>query len=93
MSRNIAAETVYELDILCATDDEMMLPTYVHDAKSIDTVITKYAARYVESIVVFDSYWFFVTSLDSFMHHRAFLDDCADKSMALFQAKLEATIK
>ncbi|KAG0161934.1 hypothetical protein DFQ30_004810, partial [Apophysomyces sp. BC1015] len=93
VSRLLTVGATYELDVLCATDDERMLSTYAHDTKSIDAVITKYATRYIESIVIFGSYWFFITSVDAFMHHRACLDDCADNSMALFEDKSVATIK
>ncbi|KAI7878510.1 hypothetical protein K492DRAFT_117466, partial [Lichtheimia hyalospora FSU 10163] len=56
-------------------------------------VATKYAPQLIESIIQFDEFFFFVTSLDLFWHNRPDVDDCANNESIAFSVTPNAAIK
>lgn len=84
----------YVVDTFSASNEDQLQPTIVHDSDSLDQAVTRHAQRYLESIITFEaekrSFWFFVTSLDAFVHGKPMIDDCADKSMVHYEEKLVA---
>ena len=69
-------------------DDQ--LPLYVHNANSIDTVVQRVAKHYIESVVIFDEFWFFITAFDAFSTRTH--DDCSNNSDKPFYETATASI-
>ncbi|KAI8143237.1 hypothetical protein BJV82DRAFT_105430 [Fennellomyces sp. T-0311] len=69
-------------------DDE--LPLHIHNAKSIDAVVQRTAKHYIQSIVIFDEFWFFITAVDAFSSRT--YDDCSNNSDKPFHEMATASI-
>ncbi|KAG2211374.1 hypothetical protein INT45_013598 [Circinella minor] len=88
MSDNVS----YIKDDLNAIDDPLLNPTTIHSMRTLCNVIKKYGSQFLESVIVFDNYVLFPTSLDGFMHQQTLLDDAADSSPPFYYNKTTAII-
>lgn len=56
-------------------------------------VANYHGAKFVGSLIVLSNHWFFVTSLDIFIHNNINSDDCADDSKVMYQDEPIAYIR
>lgn len=80
-------------DELQAVKDEALLPTTTHTVATLEHVVHRYAARYLEAVVLLGDHWFFITNVDAFVHNRRTLDDCAHNNIVQFRQTAEAHIR
>ncbi|CDH60989.1 hypothetical protein RO3G_12430 [Lichtheimia corymbifera JMRC:FSU:9682] len=82
----------YELDTSKAIDDERMSPTATLDLSNAHSLASDIGQRYVESLVLFGSFWFLITSVDVFLHGTPTIDDCAHNGGWNYENSVQASI-
>lgn len=83
----------YNSNELSYKDDPKLLPSELHDGDSIDKLVKRYGSRFIESILLFDDHYIFVTAVDAFVHGKPLLDDCANLIQKSFQETPEAQLR
>ncbi|KAJ8651795.1 hypothetical protein O0I10_012643 [Lichtheimia ornata] len=83
----------YNSSKLSFMDDAELLPSVLHDADSINKLVKRHGNQFIESILLFDDYYIFVTALDAFVHGKPLLDDCANLVQKPFQETPEAQLR
>ncbi|KAI9483612.1 MAG: hypothetical protein EXX96DRAFT_606591 [Benjaminiella poitrasii] len=73
-------------------DDLLMKKTDL-DAVEASRIVDEYGPKLVESVVILESHWFFMTSFSCFIHNNLKIDDCADLSKVGHQEKAVALIR
>ncbi|RCH88292.1 hypothetical protein CU098_007295 [Rhizopus stolonifer] len=73
-------------------DDLLMKKTDL-DAVEASRIVNEYGPKLVESVVVLEDHWFFITSFSCFIHSNHQIDDCADLSKVGHQEKAVAFIR
>ncbi|KAI9483568.1 MAG: hypothetical protein EXX96DRAFT_558672 [Benjaminiella poitrasii] len=63
------------------------------DAVEASRIVDEYGPKLVESVVILESHWFFMTSFSCFIHNNLKIDDCADLSKVGHQEKAVALIR
>jgi hypothetical protein len=83
----LLTENYIPLQMSFGVDDATMSKNYKLSETEANSIVQRYGARFAESILLFDGYWFFVTSFDLFLHSNPQIDDCADRSKYSYQPK------
>ncbi|KAI9024375.1 hypothetical protein CLU79DRAFT_803844 [Phycomyces nitens] len=73
-------------------DDLLMKKTNL-DAVEASRIVNEYGPKLVESVVILENHWFFMTSFSCFIHNNRQIDDCADLSKVGHQEKAVAFIR
>ncbi|ORE13437.1 hypothetical protein BCV71DRAFT_278083 [Rhizopus microsporus] len=73
-------------------DDLLMKKTDL-DAVEASRIVNEYGPKLVESVVILENHWFFMTSFSCFIHNNHQIDDCADLSKVGHQEKAVAFIR
>lgn len=73
-------------------DDLLMKKTDL-DAVEASRIVKEYGPKLVESVVILENHWFFITSFSCFIHNNPQIDDCADLSKVGHQEKAVAFIR
>jgi hypothetical protein len=69
----------YKLDVGEKKESlESILSKETISKHEVDDLIRYTKSRYVESILVFDDIWFYVTSIEIYLHYTPKVDDCTD---------------
>ncbi|KAI9271838.1 hypothetical protein BDA99DRAFT_306370 [Phascolomyces articulosus] len=83
-----------KLDVSTPISDSRFPPNAaIKNMDDIQAAIIEYGSQLLESIIMFDSNWFFITSMDVFWHNSPSTDDCADGAEANYQDTLKAILK
>ncbi|KAG2228272.1 hypothetical protein INT45_011064 [Circinella minor] len=68
-----------KLDVSSPISDSRLPPNApIKNMNDIQAAIIEYGSQLLESIIMFDSNWFFITSVDVFLHNNPSIDDCVD---------------
>lgn len=73
-------------------DDSLMKKTDL-DALEASRIVNEYGPKLVESVVILENHWFFMTSFFCFIYSNHQIDDCADLSKVGHQKKSVAFIR
>ncbi|KAG2201559.1 hypothetical protein INT47_007436 [Mucor saturninus] len=73
-------------------DDLLMKKTDLN-AVEASRIVNEYAPKLVESVIILENHWFFMTSFSCFIHDNNQIDDCADLSKIGHQDKTVAFIR
>ncbi|KAL1925860.1 hypothetical protein VTP01DRAFT_7284 [Rhizomucor pusillus] len=92
-SRLLERGVRYQADYLDAYKHEGLSPANTLTSTAANDLVKELAERYIEAVVIFDNYWFFITGIDLFLHRRPTIDDCADNSSIPFKQHAEAAIR
>lgn len=84
MCRLLERGVQYQADHLDACEHKGLSPANALTSTAADELVNELAERYIEAIVIFERYRFFITSVDLFLHRRPAIDDCADNSSIPF---------
>jgi hypothetical protein len=73
--------------------DNLLMKKTDLDAVEASRIVLEYGPKLVESVVILENHWFFMTSFSCFIHNNLQIDDCADLSQVGHQEKAVAFIR
>jgi hypothetical protein len=73
--------------------DDLLMKKINLDAVEASRIVNEYGPKLVESVVILENHWFFMTSFSCFIYNNHQVDDCADLSKVGHQEKAVAFIR
>ncbi|CAO3686586.1 unnamed protein product [Rhizopus stolonifer] len=73
--------------------DDFLMKKSDLDAAEASRIVDEYGPKLVESVIILENHWFFMTSFSCFIHNNLQIDDCADLSKVGYQEKAVAFIR